>query len=230
MYIKKGLFVVLLGLGLISLSACTTSQNSMPEFDDQNQSESMVELEDDMEQVVNNSVVLADASYQLDLDASTMTWYGEKAVGKSHLGTVDLQSGNLEIKDGQLVGGEFIIDMNSLKNDEEIASLDKHLKSADFFDVVNYPEAKLVITDSNSTDEPNIYQITADLTIKDITAPISFEAQIKQEANILSALSEIEIDRTTWNLQYGSGKFFQDLGDNMINDELMFKLDLQFKQ
>lgn len=48
--------------------------------------------------------------------SSTVKWTGSKASGSSHSGTIDISRGKLVFDHGKLVGGEMIIDMNSIKN------------------------------------------------------------------------------------------------------------------
>jgi len=220
---KQTLLIILLGLGLVALAVYITSRVKPAAKDDNKRASAKIKVEGDGQ---SRPVALLDGSYQLDLNASWLTWHGEKVIGKSHTGTTAFQSGSLQVQDGKLSGGEFIIDVASLKDNDNIEMLGNHLKSADFFDVAHYPTAKLLITKAEAGKDGH-YKIDADLTIKDVTAPVSFEAILSPTVNGLSATSQFEIDRTTWGLKYGSGKFFQNLGDNMINDEIVFTVDLQ---
>ena len=52
---------------------------------------------------------------EVNTDASRLMWKGSKLTS-SHQGEINLKSGALEIKEGKLVGGRFIIDMTSIKN------------------------------------------------------------------------------------------------------------------
>ena len=100
--------------------------------------------------------------------------------------------------------------------------LEGHLKSDDFFSVSNFPTSKLVITKASKSSKES-YKVSAKLTVKGITKNIDFVAQIK--GNKLSAT--ILVDRTQFNVKYGSGSFFQNLGDNMIYDEFEIKVNLE---
>ena len=150
----------------------------------------------------------------------------------SHQGTINLTKGKVGIKDGKLVEGAFIIDMTSIKNtdieDEEYRTkLEKHLKDDDFFGVETYPIARLVITKviAPKTEGEN-YQITADLTIKGITHSINFSSEVKINNDAFLATSTIKFDRTKWDIKYGSGSFFENLGDKLILDEIDFDVFL----
>lgn len=165
---------------------------------------------------------------KVNLTASTLEWTGRKVTGKHH-GTVNLKEGSLQIKDGILLGGSFVIDMTTIKDTdmqgEYATKLEGHLKSDDFFGVTAYPTASLVITQANAKGE-GMYEVKGNLTIKGITQPISFTTQVTQEGKKYKATSNITIDRTLFNVKYGSGKFYEDLGDTTIYDEFDLKVTL----
>ena len=166
---------------------------------------------------------------EVNTDASRLIWIGSKLTS-SHQGEINLKSGALEIKDGKLVGGTFVIDMNSLKNtdieDEKSRNkLEKHLKDKDFFGVDKHPESKLRITKAVSVNKEE-YKIIADLTIKEITHSITFSANVRIDNDAFLARSTIKFDRTKWDIKYNSKSFFEDLGDYMILDEIELKLFL----
>ena len=164
----------------------------------------------------------------LDLDRSTLTWRGKKVIGNTHHGTVDLSSGYLELDKGDLAGGEFELDMTSLRNQDlgpRMGSrLINHLKSEDFFDVDNFPKSSIIITKSRKVDE-GVFDVFADLTIKNITKEINFQASITDG----DAKAYIRIDRTEFDVKYGSGSFFSDLGDRTIADEFSLDVMLYFQ-
>jgi polyisoprenoid-binding protein YceI len=227
---KKTFLMLFLGLGLITLSACTANkqpaaQDLMLESDSNLVTESQVNdaplLETEAQ--VNESS-FADGLYEVDTAASSLAWESAKLAIVEHTGLVDIKSGSLVVQDGVLSGGEFVLDMNSISSDEGLDGLVNHLKSDDFFDVANHPEARLVIT-SVMTVADN-YLVEADLTIKDITAPISFSADLSQEVDTMMAKAEFVIDRTVWDIRFGSGSFFDDLGDSAIKDEIIFNVSL----
>jgi polyisoprenoid-binding protein YceI len=156
---------------------------------------------------------------------SSIEWKGEKVVG-SHEGTIALKSSELIFKNNTLKGGSFVIDMTTIAcadlTGEYKGKLEGHLKSDDFFSVSNFPTSKLVITKASKSSKES-YKVSAKLTVKGITKNIDFVAQIK--GNKLSAT--ILVDRTQFNVKYGSGSFFQNLGDNMIYDEFEIKVNLE---
>jgi polyisoprenoid-binding protein YceI len=170
---------------------------------------------------------LNDGIYAVATAASHLAWHGAKVIGNSHGGSVDIKSGQLTVNDGQLQGGSFIIDMSTIKSDEKIEALVGHLNSPDFFDTANYAEAKLEITGVAASEQAAEYLVKADLTIKGHTNPIEFKVQVTAEGSNLTAISDFTIDRSQWDVRFGSGKFFENLGDSMIKDEISFKVNLR---
>ena len=177
-------------------------------------------------------------TYKITPDTSIVKWTGEKVTG-SHHGTLAVKSGEALIENGTLIGGQFELAMNTIKDlDIEDPKFNKkltdHLHSEDFFNVENYPVVTFKITnakkhDTNSTGEPN-YTIEGDLSIKGITVPISFPALVMISSNEASARAETKVDRTKFNIRYGSGKFFENLGDKLIYDEFKVELEIASKK
>lgn len=166
-----------------------------------------------------SEIKIEDGSYQAKVDASTLNWKGNKPTG-SHNGTVAIKEGNLNVLDGKLTGGKFIFDMESITvldlpaDDEYNGKLVAHLKNEDFFDVVNHPTAVFEITSVSN----NI--VKGNLTVKDITKPIEFTSKLSVLADGIELSSDtFKIDRTDFNIQYKSKKFFDNLKDKFIDDE-----------
>lgn len=170
--------------------------------------------------------LFAQSHHHIKSDQAKIKWTGKK-VGGSHWGYIKLKEGHLDMKDHKITGGSFTIDMKSISNvDVESKKYNKklvdHLRSDDFFSVKDYPEATLKITES-SDFENNEATVKGDLTIKGITKPIKFK--VKHEDHKL--VGNIVIDRSKYNVRYGSKSFFDNLGDKMIYDD--FTLDVVIK-
>lgn len=163
----------------------------------------------------------------VDLTASTMTWKGTKP-GGAHDGSVGFKEGSLVVETGIVTGGEFVIDMSSIKNldikdAKKSANLVGHLTSPDFFDVAAFPTSKFVIT-SVASNEGKL-SVTGNLTIKDVTKSITIPATLSESEGIVTFASEtFNIDRADFNVKYGSKKWFDNLKDKFIDDliELSF--------
>ena len=165
---------------------------------------------------------------QVDTKESSVMWRGYKVTGK-HYGTVNIQSGSLDFEGEQLVGGEFVMDMNSIScTDLEGGYGDKlvgHLKSDDFFGVATYPTAAFKITKAISQGKDNRYKLVGDLTIKNTPKQNKFFAEVVGG----SANAKITIDRSDFDVRYGSGSFFDNLGDKTIYDEFELEVKLVTK-
>lgn len=183
--------------------------------------------------LILSQFTFAGEMYKVDVNKSKLGWEGRKVTGAHH-GTINLKDGSLEFVEGNLSGGEFTIDMNSMVNlDMEDKTWNKklidHLKSDDFFSVEKFPVAKFKITDvknyKDSSTEAN-FPVIGDLTIKGITHSIEFPAIVKLENNTVSASAKIEVDRSKFDVRYGSGSFFKGLGDKLIYDNFTMTINL----
>lgn len=168
-------------------------------------------------------------TFKLDPAKSKIEWVGKKVTGQ-HNGTLQVQSGSVTLDQGQVKSGDFVIDMQSIKvldiqDPGPNAKLTNHLKSDDFFSVAGNPTSQFKITSAKGT-APGKVDVTGNLTIKGITHPVTIPATLHQEGDKLSAKGELKVDRTLFDVKYGSGKFFQGLGDKLISDEFELKLDL----
>ncbi|RTE52594.1 YceI family protein [Arenibacter aquaticus] len=172
------------------------------------------------------STTIDNEKKQVKTSESTVTWKGYKVTG-SHYGTIDLKEGALIFDGNQLIGGEFTVDMGSLvSHDLEGKSkgkLENHLKSDDFFGVAAHPTSKLVFTKVKASGK-NSYEVKGDLTIKGKTKPISFDISVYGS----KATATMKVDRSLYEVKYGSGSFFDNLGDKTIYDEFDLVVDLVF--
>jgi polyisoprenoid-binding protein YceI len=162
-----------------------------------------------------------------DTTRTTLNWLGEKVTGQ-HTGTVKLQSGWLTFADNKITGGEFLIDMTSLKESQRNTKLEGHLKSDDFFAVAKFPVTKLVLKGSDSFEKGSAL-VRGELTIKGITNPVEFKAAMQKKDDGTWFYANIIIDRTKYNIKYGSGSFFDNLGDKTIYDDFTLKVALDMK-
>ncbi len=161
-------------------------------------------------------------NFTADASASKLTWKGYKVTGE-HAGTIALKNGSLQIDHGMLKGGSFEIDMNSMActdlQGEYADKLMGHLKSPDFFNAAGFPTAKLVIKKAIATDSKGNYNIVADLTIKGITKEVKFNSALAQTEKQATATGKVVIDRSEFDIRFGSGSFFDGLGDKTIYDD-----------
>ena len=170
--------------------------------------------------------------------SSKLTWLGKKVTGE-HTGNINIANGNLLIAKNKLVGGTFEIDMNSITatditDAEYNGKFVGHMKSDDFFATAKYPKAAFKITSlapikGAKPGEAN-YNVTGNLTIKGITNPVTFPATVKVEGNKATAQGTATIDRTKYDIKYGSKSFFESIGDKAINDDFTLNFNVVAQQ
>lgn len=156
---------------------------------------------------------------------SKLTWLGKKVTGE-HTGNVKITKGALNFKGEVLTGGEFEIDMTTITNTDVTdpdfhKKLVDHLGSPDFFDIAKHKTAALKIKSAKKVKDNN-YKITADLTIKGVTQPVSFDADVTKT----KSSAKIVFDRTKYGIKFKSGKFDPGLGDKLIYDDVTITVDL----
>jgi polyisoprenoid-binding protein YceI len=175
----------------------------------------------------------ATTTYNVETGSSVVVWTAEKVTGK-HTGTVKIKSGSLQFVDGKLSDGAFEIDMNTIActdlEGEWAGKLVGHIKSDDFFSVASHPTASMDITRVIPQDSKGNYKIIGNLTIKGKTNPITFKANVVEANGAVTATGDIVVDRSLYDVKYGSGSFFDNLGDKTIYDEFGLKISLVAKK
>jgi polyisoprenoid-binding protein YceI len=169
----------------------------------------------------------AQEKLKINTSDSELKWFGEYSFYfGGHHGTISFSEGYFIKTNSVITGGEFIIDMNSIicldiEDEEGNASLVSHLKNDDFFEVENFPTAKLTITKVEYHDDANM-KIDADLTIKGVTLPITFQAKVDYSKRQMT--TKFKIDRQRWGIDYNSK-----LRDGAIADGIGFEVTLTLK-
>ena len=163
---------------------------------------------------------------KINTEKSTLKWIGEKITTSQHSGSLNFKSGEMTIKDGLVVSGNFIVDMTSISVEDISGSgkkrLEGHLKSDDFFSVDKHDKALLSIKGSKKTDKG--FLVDANLTIKDLTHPIQFNmVSIEGGYN-----ADLVFDRSKYNVRFRSGSFFENLGDKLIIDDIVLSSEFCF--
>ena len=174
-------------------------------------------------------------TFAVDTSASYVRFNG-RGVGKNHPGKFKLTNGTVAIANDAVTGGSFTIDVNSMDLEQKEAmfqqKLRPHLLSGDFFDAAKFGTAKFEISgvapytpgkEASVTDGAN-YNVSGNLTIKDVTKNITFPAKIDLDGNTLKAKASFDIDRTQWRMNYGNDKT---LGDKFISETVNIELDLK---
>jgi polyisoprenoid-binding protein YceI len=166
-------------------------------------------------------------TFKVESSKSKVAWLAKKVTGQ-HNGTVSLNNGTLTVSNGMVTGGTIEINMTSIEcldlQGEWKDKLVGHLKSDDFFSVSKNPVSKFEITNVAKKGEETI--VTGNLTIKGITQTISFPASISVKGSAVVAIATIKIDRTKFDIKYGSKSFIEGIGDKAIDDEFELQINL----
>jgi len=229
---KKTIFFTFSLLALLSMAACTQA----PDSDKAGTTDA---------QAVTDSIT--GETWQVDPSASLVEWIGTKVTGY-HSGAVQIKNGALQVQNGNITGGKFVLDLAGLTVTGPAGSdkggndkLLEHLKSPDFFDVANYPEATFEITEvatfsgtqTADPDDPRqadiskykvanpTHTISGNLTIKNVTKNIQFPARIEAMDNSVTATAKFNIDRMQWDVKY-AGK-----PDDLIRNEIHLGIALK---
>ncbi len=177
-------------------------------------------------------------TYKVDTAESVIEWKGEKPT-EAHTGTIKVAEGSFKANDSIVESGTFVIDMQSIEvtdlEGDQKSNLEAHLKGTvegkegDFFNVNKYPKATFEVTGITQEEGQDILQ--GNLTIKEVTKNISFPVNISRDGESLKISSEeFTIDRTKWNVNFGSKSVFDGLGDKFISDDVTLKVDLKAKK
>ena len=178
-------------------------------------------------------VTIRDGVYHVDAEKSVIEWTGRN-INNRHYGRIAISGGEINLVAGLLVAGRFVVDMKTITNldipdDGWRGMLQRHLNSEDFFDVEHHPTAVFELRGAApiagaTPGTPNT-EIAGSLTIKGVTGPLCFPAMVvPQEDGTIKAQAAIDLDRTLWNVCYGSGKLYERLGMHLVNDLISIEL------
>ena len=184
--------------------------------------------------IINTTLTLISISFSYsqslnaDKTQSLIRWYGEELTGKTHFGNLSFNEGRIELQDGLIIGGNFVVNMTSLSVEDlsggAKARLEGHLRSDDFFSVDKYPEATLKISQKAKV-EGDVQKLYGELTIKGIKHAVDFSIILVDKK---TATANLTFDRSKYNVRFRSGSFFENLGDKLILDDIRMEVSLQW--
>ncbi|MFT4566290.1 MAG: polyisoprenoid-binding protein YceI [Saprospiraceae bacterium] len=217
----KNLLILLLALGTVTMFSCKKASGE--------------------EAKVSEAAAVATSVGQdipVSLSSSVVNWEGAKPTG-THTGTISLSEGVVTLKDGEVAGGSFTLDMTSITNTDQEgdmkAGLEAHLKGLaegkedHFFNTPVHPTGKFEITKVTelNNDPAASHLVYGNLTLKGIAKEVGFKANVKVDGSSVSVVTPpFTIDRTQWGVNYGSKSVFDDLGDKFVNDEIGLTITL----
>ncbi len=233
---KKNIIIALVVVGVIGIFYFTT-QNSVSDPTSTTQETSNT-TNTQRSPTGQDSQTAGVSTYSLIPAESSIKWSaGKPAIsGYTHTGTIGLTSGSL-IQQPTGYAGTFVIDMNSIKITSlgggkvgKESALEGHLKGDDFFSATTFPTGTFTVNSITSTGVKDSYIVKGDLTLKGKTNPVEFPAVMTQVADgKITAQGSVDIDRTKWDITYGSGSFFSNLADNAIDNTIKLSLTLVAK-
>ena len=173
-------------------------------------------------------------TYSLLIDDSELSWIGTELSTKTHTGTIDFTDGTIVVDSDNTISGNVKINMSTINvtdlQGRSKEMLERHLRSSDFFEVESYSEAKFSFISKSFDKLTNQISFVGDLTIKDITNPISFNATLLETSPFLKAKAVLSFDRSKYNVRFRSGNFFENLGDKLILDDIDVNIRLVTKK
>ena len=169
-----------------------------------------------------------DGTFLIDTAQSVIRWTGRNLFNH-HSGTVKLASGEIILRQGQLAGARFTVDMTSIANEDISdsamnAMLIAHLRTADFFDTVHHPTAQFTAGAAEKigacTDGTPNFLLRSTFTLRGISRPLEFPVLIAMDGPRLTGQGVLQLDRTEFGSHYGSGRLFRFLGKHVVNDHI----------
>ena len=176
---------------------------------------------------------VADGTYNVDYKTSTINWAGQKVTGSGHNGTIRVSSGQVVVAKSNITTGKLKVDMNGitcadLPEGEYNSKLINHLKSEDFFNTAKFPDANFEVTSVavKADKAGNTHEVKGKITIKGITKDITFPAKVTGDGKTVTIDGDVKLDRSMFDVRYGSETFFGSLGDNAISNDIALTLHL----
>lgn len=181
-----------------------------------------------------DGVSIDKGTYSVLIDESKLSWIGKEISTKIHTGTLDLSTGVVRVDSDNSISGSIGINMSTLTvtdlQGRAKEMLERHLRSADFFEVENYPEAKFSFKSKPFSKLENPISFEGELIIKGISNPILFNASLLEISPLLKSSANLSFDRSKYNVRFRSGSFFQNLGDKLILDDIDIEITLVSKK
>ena len=172
--------------------------------------------------------------YSVVIDETELLWIGKELSTKIHTGTLNLSNGLIQVDNDKTITGNVTINMSTINitdlQGRAKEMLEGHLRSADFFEVENFPEATLSFKSKSFNKLKNQIYFEGELTIKDISNPIIFNATLLESSPYLKAKAILSFDRSKYDVRFRSGSFFENLGDKLILDDIDVNITLVTKK
>ncbi|MGL6128786.1 YceI family protein, partial [Chryseobacterium artocarpi] len=180
----------------------------------------------------------------VDAATSVVNWKAfHKGGFAPRWGTLNVKSGDLSIEGGQVVAGNFNIDMTSIKvdpasvteKDKKPADLEAHLKNPDFFNVEKNPTSDFKITSVADLKEAPAdavaganKTVSGNLTLLGKTMNVTFPAKVDVVDNTAAIQAKFTVNRTDWGIKFGTSE--ADPAEWMISKDIEIAIDVKAKK
>jgi len=182
----------------------------------------------------SNKISPEQGVYSVIIDETELSWIGKELSTKIHTGTLNLSKGLIQVDNDKTITGNVTINMSTINvtdlQGRAKEMLEGHLRSADFFEVENFPEATISFKSKSFNKLKNQINFEGELTIKNISNPILFNATLLESSPYLKAKAMLSFDRSKYNVRFRSGSFFENLGDKLILDDIAVNITLVTKK
>ena len=178
----------------------------------------------------SNKISPEQGVYSVVINETELLWIGKELSTKIHTGTLNLSNGLIQVDNDKTITGNVTINMRTINitdlQGRAKEMLEGHLRSADFFEVENFPEATLSFKSKSFNKLKNQINFEGELIIKDISNPIIFNATLLESSPYLKAKAILSFDRSKYDVRFRSGSFFENLGDKLILDDIDVNITL----
>ena len=214
---------LLFGLVVLIFTSCNSeSSNENSDASSTNEVETKVSI-------TVGDLGIPDGKYSLTKDKPRINWTAKKISGSGHSGIIPASRGKFKVEEGVITKGLVSFNMNGFEvtdiDGDSKENFENHLKNADFFDVDQFPEAILSFN-SSSVNEDGTKTLSCTLDMHGIAVDYDMPFKLKEQQLTQGGIGynisgEFFIDRTKHDIKYGSGSFFDNLGDKAIKDGVL---------
>lgn len=163
----------------------------------------------------------ATRTLKLDKASSSVGFVGAKITG-DHKGSFGDFEGEVILAGDKPSSLRLTVKTESVSSDAE--QLTGHLKSPDFFDVAKFPTAVFSATEFvTKAADGSTHELAGELDLHGVKKAIRFPAKLTIDGTGARGQAEFTINRKDFGIVY-PGK-----PDDLIKDDVLLKLDLNFK-
>lgn len=172
-----------------------------------------------------SNVEVKEVTMNADTKASIISWRGEENAQHFHTGTIALKEGHLSMKGDSVVGGHFVIDMNSINAAtegypaEKMAKLNAHLRDSSIFNVAKFPETVVHV---NSYKDG---QLDAEFTVMGIKFNQVVPVKITNSDKGATITGDIKLNISPIKMPYAL-EINPETNQPALNPELQFNLNI----